>query len=105
MRSSGAILLLAALSLPRAAAGSAHLVADLDPRAEAYDTNLAPAFSGYATVNGRVLFLGVFEESSSVTYQQQCGLWVTDGSPGGTERLADLCGAIPSFGTGYGRVG
>ncbi len=83
-----------ALSAPALAEGPAHLVADLNPGTDSFNASLAPAsFGSYTMVHGRVVFFGFVREGSPFLNAYQCGLWATDGNAGGTERLADLCGA------------
>jgi len=86
-------LTLAALLLIPAALGAAEprLVVDLNPGLQAFDRASLPAsFSRYTAVNGRVVFLARTGHGSRAG-DFQCGLWVTDGAAGGTERLADFC--------------
>ena len=85
--------LLLAVPVPALAAGPAHLVADLNPGTDPFSANSALInFDSYAEVGGRAVFFGFLEEGSPFLSAFQCGLWVTDGTAGGTERLADLCG-------------
>jgi ELWxxDGT repeat protein len=88
-----ALLTLAPL-LAAAAEGPAHLIADLNPGVETFDPDASAnaAFGSYTAVNGRVIFLAFFPKTSPWSYQFQCGLWVTDGTAGSAEPLADLCG-------------
>ena len=92
LRSFAFVLLSLAVSAPVTAAGPAHLVKDLktvgfDP----FDPNFGADFNSYLPVNGRVVFFGFLQPWSD------CGLWVTDGAPGGAERLVDLCAAAPDL--------
>jgi hypothetical protein len=81
-----------------AAAGPAHLVADLAPGLEPYQPSIDQAdFNGYRTVGGRVLFFGFQPEGDGFT---PCGLWTVDPLSGAAERLAELC----PDGRGAGRV-
>jgi ELWxxDGT repeat protein len=68
-----------------AAAGPAHLVADLKTGSDPFDLNSGADFNSYLAVDGRVVFLGFLQPFGD------CGLWVTS-VDGGAERLADLCG-------------
>ncbi|HEX4961410.1 MAG TPA: ELWxxDGT repeat protein [Thermoanaerobaculia bacterium] len=89
----GLALLLGFAAAP-ASAGSAHLVADLATGLEPlpyYAQNGSAFFDSYTPVNGRVVFLTFFRDQSIYPEDFQCGLWVTDGTMGGTERLAELC--------------
>jgi ELWxxDGT repeat protein len=84
-------VLLLLLAMPAAAGGPAHLVADLKATGfDSPDPSSALNFSSYVAVNGRVVFFGFLPEQGSAG----CGLWATDGTPGGAERLADLCGGV-----------
>ncbi len=74
----------------QAAAGPAHLVADLDPGVAAFDPYALPRFSSYTAVAGRVVFFSFLPEGDPILGHTQCALWETDGT--GVERLADLCG-------------
>src|SRR3954447_10683808 len=83
-----------AVAAPVLAADPAHLVADLNPGMDPFSASSAPAsFGSYAAAGGRVVFFGFLQEGFPYLSAYQCGLWVTDGSANGTERLADLCGA------------
>jgi ELWxxDGT repeat protein len=64
--------------------GPAHLVADLNPGLNPLGTDSFSAFRSYTPLAGRVLFL-------SFLFDDQCGLWSTDGTAAGTGLLADLC--------------
>ena len=88
------ILLLAATAV---SASTAHLVTDLRPGVQELDPLSATDFRSYTPVNGRVVFLS-FDSSDAF----QCNLWATDGTAGGTERLAELCGELSDSGTIYG---
>ncbi|HEV7507851.1 MAG TPA: ELWxxDGT repeat protein [Thermoanaerobaculia bacterium] len=68
-----------------AAAEPAHLVADLNPGIVPGSVDDFTSFHSFTRLGDRVVFLGYL--STDV----QCGLWVTDGTAAGTERLADLC--------------
>jgi ELWxxDGT repeat protein len=81
----GFALLLLSLPATGAAAGPAHLVADLKTGSDPFDPNYGADFNSYLAVNGRVVFLGFLRPFGD------CGLWVADAA-GGAERLADLCG-------------
>jgi ELWxxDGT repeat protein len=83
------ILLLATTA---GSASTAHLVADLRPGVQELDPLSATSFQSYTPVNGRVVFLS-FAPADTI----QCNLWATDGTAGGTERLADLCGELHDF--------
>jgi ELWxxDGT repeat protein len=88
------LVLLLGLAAGPAFAGPAHLVADLDTGV-AEPSNypvFGPAFFySYTPVNGRIVFLTFLRDSTLYPQDFQCGLWVTDGTAGGTERLAELC--------------
>jgi ELWxxDGT repeat protein len=85
-----AALLLAA---PAARAAEPHLVIDLNPGVEAFNSSTSPdTFYSYTPVNGRVVFLAHVEHGDL-----QCGLWATDGTAGSTERLVEFCGGDLSF--------
>lgn len=91
MRNLSLFLLIALLlaAAGAAAAGPAHLVADLKTQGFDPPDSSSPAdFSSYLTVDHRVVFFGFLPEQGS----PGCGLWATDGTPGSAERLADLCG-------------
>jgi|GEM_PF-1795246 len=62
----------------------AHLVADLNPGLDPLNTDSFSAVRSYTPLGGRVLFL-------SFLFDDQCGLWSTDGTAAGTGLLADLC--------------
>ncbi|HEX4960893.1 MAG TPA: ELWxxDGT repeat protein [Thermoanaerobaculia bacterium] len=79
-----AVFLILCTALP-AAAGPAHLVADLSPGTVPWNPDSTSVFQSFTRLGDRVLFL------SFLTNDVQCGLWVTDGTAVGTERLADLC--------------
>jgi ELWxxDGT repeat protein len=91
MRTRSVIPLLLPLLLAAAAtsASTAHLVADLRPGVQELDLYNASAFQSYTPVNGRVVFLS-FDAAGTF----QCDLWASDGTAGGTESLAELCGEI-----------
>lgn len=75
-------------------ADPARLVKDINPGLEPLPEDPSEGssfFSSYTPVNGRVVFLTFFQDEDSLTGDFQCGLWVTDGTAGGTERLAELC--------------
>ncbi len=74
----GLILILLSAAVP-VSAGSARMVVDLNPGVD------------YTPVNGRVIFLTFLREQWDVF---QCGLWATDATAGGTERLAELCAGL-----------
>lgn len=100
MRTRTVIPLLLPILLLAATAGSAstaHLVADLRPGVQELDPFSANDFQSYTPINGRVVFLS-FDSSDAF----QCNLWVTDGTAGGTERLADLCGELSNSGEIFG---
>src|SRR3954449_1500418 len=82
----GFALLLLSLPAIGAAAGPAHLVADLKTGSDPFDPNYGADFNSYLAVDGRVVFLGFLQPWSD------CGLWVA-GAAGEAERLVDLCGA------------
>ena len=85
---------LPAPSVATAAAGPAHLVADLNPGLEPFDpASPAADFNGYVTVGGRVLFLGFLPEGD----RTQCGLWTVDPASGAAERQATVCSDLDSF--------
>jgi ELWxxDGT repeat protein len=67
------------------AAGPAHLVADLNPGTVAWDPNATSTFQFFTRLGHRTLFMGFLYNDF------QCGLWATDGTAAGTERLVDLC--------------
>jgi len=81
----GFALLLLSLPAAGAAAGPAHLVADLKTGSDPFDPNSSADFNSYLAVDGRVVFLGFLQPFGD------CGLWVAS-VDGGAERLADLCG-------------
>src|SRR6476661_9034005 len=81
----GFMLLLLSLPAIGAAAGPAHLVADLRTGSDPFDPNYGADFNSYLAVDGRVVFFGFLQPFGD------CGLWVASAA-GGTERLADLCG-------------
>ncbi len=90
-------VLLLLLAPPAAAAGPAHLVADLKAKGfDSPDPSSRPAFISYLAVNGRAVFFGFLPEQGSTG----CGLWATDGTPGSAEQLVDLCGAAEDFNSG-----
>ena len=96
-----ALVLTLGFAAAPASAGSAHLVADLNPGVEPplVDPSESPAvFSSYTAVNGRVIFLAVLRDTSVLPEDLQCGLWATDGTAGGTERLAELCAEAETTG-------
>jgi ELWxxDGT repeat protein len=100
MRISGWVCGFALLLLPLPAvgveAGPAHLVADIKPGLDPFNPEFPGAsFGSYTAVNGRVVFFGFLPEGSPFLGGVQCGLWATDGTAGGTERLTDLCGELP----------
>jgi len=69
----------------RPAAEPAHLVADLNPGTVPGSVDDFTSFHSFTRLGNRVVFL------SFLSTDVQCGLWVTDGTAAGTERLADLC--------------
>jgi ELWxxDGT repeat protein len=86
-----ALLLLAAPVLA-GAEGPAYLVKDLKTvGVEPLEPGSGADFSSYLTVNGRVIFFGFLHPWSD------CGLWVTDGHPGGAERIVNLCGTVTTL--------
>src|SRR5215203_5846094 len=90
-----AFLLISLGSAALAAASTPSLVVDLNPGVEAFDPSNNPAnFYQFTPVNGRVVFLAFLQGRGS---DLQCGLWVTDGTEGMTERLADFCGDASSL--------
>jgi ELWxxDGT repeat protein len=79
------MILFLVASAAGAAAGPAHLVADLKTGSGPFDPNDGADFNSYLAVNGRVVFFGFLRPLTD------CGLWAA-GAAGGAERLADLCG-------------
>ncbi len=81
-----AALLGLCLSVPAvsAEAGPAHLVADLNPGTVPWSSDNSSFFHAFTRLGDRVVFL------SNLANDVQCGLWATDGTAGGIERLADL---------------
>ncbi len=75
------------------------LVSDINPQVEPFEPSSEenPGFGSYTAVNGRMIFLAFFKEGAPWLYQFQCGLWVTDGTAGGTRQLLDICGETESF--------
>jgi ELWxxDGT repeat protein len=85
------LILLAALPMA-AAADPAHLVKDIKTGLDPFDSSFPqPSFYGYTALKNRVVFFGLLPEGPFYGAQPQCGLWSTDGTPGGTTRLIDLC--------------
>jgi len=103
----GPFLLFLLLAAPALAVGPARLVTDLNPGLAAFEPDLVThaSFGGYTAVNGRVVFLAWFPLGSLGFYQFQCGLWVTDGTPGSAAPLVDLCGEQPVPGAGVRLLG
>lgn len=82
----GALLLLTAAA---AHAESPYLVKDLLPGS---DESAAVAPRGLATAGGRVFFHGAINDvSTAVQGAAAAGIWVSDGTAGGTQPLAILC--------------
>lgn len=78
----------------------ARLVKDINPGVELplVDPSQSPSvFSFYTPVNGRVVFMALFRDDSVFPQEIQCGLWVTDGTAGGTEKLAELCVGVGRY--------
>ncbi|HEY7214576.1 MAG TPA: hypothetical protein VIC28_08095, partial [Thermoanaerobaculia bacterium] len=85
-------LILVLLAAAPASAGSPRMVVDLSPGVEPFSPGYyTPVFHSYTPVNGRVIFLTFLREQFDAF---QCGLWATDGTAGGTERLAELCAGL-----------
>ncbi len=84
-----AFLTLATGGASHAAAGPAHMVADLNPGTLPWDDGHATVFQNFTRLGDRVLFMGFLGGDV------QCLLWITDGTAAGTERVADLCASSP----------
>ena len=89
-------VLLLAFPVAAVATASPYLVKDLktglDPSGSSFPR---PSFYGYAALQNRVVFFGLLpEEIFSDSGQPQCWLWSSDGTPGGTTRLIDLCAQL-----------
>lgn len=97
-----ALLLVASLALP---AQAAELVEDLNPGLSVFDPSVTPfsSFEAYTPVQAGVVFLGRLQEDAVLVDAPQCGLYVTDGTAEGTERLAELCGDAPNLDVAYAR--
>ena len=102
-----AVVLLSLLVLPVAAgAAEPSMVADLNSQVKPFDPDDADhaVFRDYTAVNGRVVFFAYFRQGAPILNQFQCGLWVTDGSAGGTRQLFDICGVSESYGGTKARI-